>query len=51
MKTLVDQFLKEYSRTSIQKELLEQDIAKKCELIENDKKEAKLARDCSAILT
>ena len=51
MKKLVDQFLKEYSRASLQKELLEKDIAKKLELIENDKKEAKLARDCSAILT
>ena len=51
MKALVDQFLKEYSKASIQKELLEQDIAKKLNLIENDKKEAKLARDCSSILT
>ena len=51
MKALVDQFLKEYSKASIQKELLEKDINKKLELIENDKKEAKLARDCSSILT
>lgn len=51
MKALVDQFLKEYSKASIQKELLEQDINKKLELIDNDKREAKLARDCSSILT
>lgn len=51
MEKLVERFFKQYNKVSTQVELIEQDIVKKLEVIENDKREAKLAKDCSEILT
>jgi hypothetical protein len=51
MKKLVEQFIKQYDKAITQVELIQKDIDKKRELIESDKREAKLARDCSTILT
>lgn len=51
MKKLVEQFIKQYDKAVTQVELIQKDIDKKRELIEGDKRDAKLARDCSTILT
>lgn len=51
MKKLVEQFIKQYDKAITQVELIQKDIDKKRELIEGDKRDAKLARDCSTILT
>lgn len=51
MKKIVEQFIKQYDKAVTQVELIQKDIDKKRELIEGDKRDAKLARDCSTILT
>lgn len=51
MKKLVEQFIKQYDKAVTQVELIQKDIDKKREFIEGDKRDAKLARDCSTILT